>query len=237
MAAVNGNEHQITIYTNHRCPYAHRAHIVLKELGLKYEEVFIDLDTPREPWYLEINPRGLVPSIKFDGEILTESAIVAQFLVDVYPSHLLPATGSVEAGLKRARINFFVDTWNTKANSYWYQVARKSGEEREQLVKDFVAVVKKEIEPLLKDANPFFGGSEKITLAEAIVAPFILRIFTFAEHGILPESLLSGLNDLSNFSKWAAEVIKQESVLYIWDAEAQVATAKKRFAKLQAESK
>ncbi|KAF2676578.1 hypothetical protein K458DRAFT_396881 [Lentithecium fluviatile CBS 122367] len=169
--------------------------------------------------HLEVNPRGLVPSIKFDGEILTESAIVAQFLVDVYPSHLLPATGSVEAGLKRARINFF------------------SGYEREQLVKDFVAVVKKDIEPLLKDANPFFGGSEKITLAEAIVAPFILRIFTFAEHGILPESLLSSLNYLPNFVKWAAEVIKQESVLYVWDAEAQVATAKKRFAKLQAESK
>jgi glutathione S-transferase len=29
---------------------------VLKELGLKYDEVIIDLNTPREPWYLEINP-------------------------------------------------------------------------------------------------------------------------------------------------------------------------------------
>jgi glutathione S-transferase len=46
----------ITLYTNHRCPWAHRAHIVIKELGLKYEEVIIDLDKPREPWYLEVNP-------------------------------------------------------------------------------------------------------------------------------------------------------------------------------------
>jgi glutathione S-transferase len=56
MAAINGDEPKITIYTSHQCPYAHRAHIVLKELGLKYEEVFIDLEKPREPWYLEINP-------------------------------------------------------------------------------------------------------------------------------------------------------------------------------------
>jgi glutathione S-transferase len=28
----------------------------LKELGLKFDEVIIDLDKPREPWYLEINP-------------------------------------------------------------------------------------------------------------------------------------------------------------------------------------
>ena len=47
---------KITLYTNHVCPFAHRAHIALKETGLKYDEVIIDLDKPREPWYLEINP-------------------------------------------------------------------------------------------------------------------------------------------------------------------------------------
>lgn len=47
---------KIILYTNRICPWAHRAHIALKELGLDYEEVTIDLSTPREPWYLEINP-------------------------------------------------------------------------------------------------------------------------------------------------------------------------------------
>lgn len=47
---------KITLYTNHACPFAHRAHIALEELGLEFEEVIIDLDTPREPSYLEINP-------------------------------------------------------------------------------------------------------------------------------------------------------------------------------------
>ena len=49
---------KIILYTNHVCPFAHRAHIALKETGLEYEEVFIDLDKPREPWYLKINPVG-----------------------------------------------------------------------------------------------------------------------------------------------------------------------------------
>lgn len=47
---------KIHLYTNHGCPFAHRAHIALKELGLPYEETIIDLDRPRDPWYLEINP-------------------------------------------------------------------------------------------------------------------------------------------------------------------------------------
>jgi glutathione S-transferase len=60
MAAVNGNAPKITLYTNHGCPYAHRAHIVIKELGLPYEEVIIDLSKPRDPSYLEINPVSCV---------------------------------------------------------------------------------------------------------------------------------------------------------------------------------
>jgi glutathione S-transferase len=41
-----------------------------------------------------------------------------------------------------------------------------SEEEKAKLSQEFVDTVGKEIEPLLKDAKPFFGGSDKITLAE-----------------------------------------------------------------------
>lgn len=52
---------KIILYTFRGCPWAHRAHIALKETGLEYEEVSIDLSVPREPWYLEINPVWLFP--------------------------------------------------------------------------------------------------------------------------------------------------------------------------------
>ena len=60
-ATTNGTPPQITLYTNHGCPYAQRAQIALKELDLKYEEVIIDLDTPRSASYLKINPVKLPP--------------------------------------------------------------------------------------------------------------------------------------------------------------------------------
>lgn len=43
---------KITLYTNFGCPWAHRAQIAVKELGLDYETVIIDLQTPRTPEYL-----------------------------------------------------------------------------------------------------------------------------------------------------------------------------------------
>lgn len=76
MAQTNGTAPKITLYTNHRCPWAHRAHIVIKELGLPYEEVIIDLDTPREPWYLEVNPVGQATYLDDSNPPTTPSDLV-----------------------------------------------------------------------------------------------------------------------------------------------------------------
>ena len=144
----------------------------------------------------------------------------------------------MDNALKRARINFFTDTWSTKAGSYWMRIAMQdSPEEKERLAKEFVDVVAKEIEPLLKDAAPFFGGSAKMTLAEALVAPMILRVYAFSRAGMLPKSIVDGFSGLPNFSKWAAEVVKQESVTYIWDEERMVKQAKLKIASMKSQAK
>ena len=101
-------------------------------------------------------------------------------------------------------------------------------DEKEKLAKEFVDGVEKDIEPQLKNASPFFGGSSKITLAEALTAPFILRVYVLAKHGILPQSIVDGFGKLPNFSKWASEVVKQESVTYVFDEEPIVAGMKKK---------
>jgi len=234
---------KITLYTNHGCPYAHRAHIILQELNLPFEEVIIDLDRPRDPWYLEVNPRGLVPAIKYSDEhlkdeIITESAIVAQFLADKFPSHLLPASnGSPKAALERARINFFIDTWNTKIGSFMFAIFRAStDEEKEVKSKEWVAAVAKDIEPQLKTANPFFGGSSELTLAEVNIAPFLLRIYALSSRGLLPASVKTGLETLPNFSKWVKATVSKETVLSIWDEETVSERTASRIAKLKAQA-
>ena len=71
------------------------------------------------------------------------------------------------AALARARVNWFVDTWDTKVGSFMFSIFRAgTEEEKQQKADEFVATIKKEIEPFLADAGPFFGGSKKLTLAE-----------------------------------------------------------------------
>jgi glutathione S-transferase len=138
----------------------------IQELNLDFETVHIDLSVPRTPEYLAINPRGLVPSIKYGDEIITESAIVSQFLVDTFPSHLLKSSTEPGGALQRARINFFVDTFLTKVNSHFYGILKADSEEKEKAATTVIDAIVKEVEPLLSDAAPFFGGASKLTLAE-----------------------------------------------------------------------
>lgn len=92
---------------------------------------------------------------------------MSNFLADAYPSHLVPPSNTVEGAIRRARIAFFVDTYFSKfQSSYIKAVFGKTQEEATEAATAGAAAVVKELEPLLADAGPFFGGSEKLTLAE-----------------------------------------------------------------------
>jgi glutathione S-transferase len=147
---------------------AHGVHIALAELGMPFEAERIDYSKPRTPAYLKLNPDGTVPTLAYGEQIIFESAIIAQFLADsVISTHLTPRTGEIQGALMRKRIAFFVGTYFSKANIYYYPaIEAKVDEEAEVLGKRFADAVIKEIEPLLLDANPFFGGSDMLTMAE-----------------------------------------------------------------------
>ncbi|KIW96625.1 uncharacterized protein Z519_02016 [Cladophialophora bantiana CBS 173.52] len=234
----------IILYTNHGCPWAHRAHIALKELGLSYKEEIIDLDRPRAPWYLKVNPRGLVPSINYNGNIITESAVVTQFLADAHPSHLLPPTSSVSDALYRARVAFFVDTFITKALPQVFAGMRAQSEaDKDAAAQELIAAVVKELEPLFnwgEGKGPFFGGSERLTLAEVQTGPFLLRLLGFIkpEYGILSPKLGALLDEKApKFKAWASKVVQEPSVTFIWNEKAVADRTKARFARLAAEKK
>lgn len=80
----------------------------------------------------------------------------------------------------------------------------------------------KEVEPLLADTEgkgPFFGGSEKLTLAEVQSGSFLLRILSFAkpEHGLVSAKLSTLLEQAPRFKRWAEATAAHDSVNFIYD--------------------
>lgn len=109
-------------------------------------------------------------------------------------------------------------------------------EERDAAAEALVAAIKSELEPQLPEGSdgkgPFFGGSEKLTLAEVLTGSFLLRILSFHRHGLLSEKLPSLLEDTPRFKRWAEATVQQDSVNYIWDEKVSADAIKAKLAAL-----
>jgi glutathione S-transferase len=86
-------------------------HIVLREAGLPFELVKVDLaaktlDDGSD--FRAVNPKGQVPTLALDeGGILTEGAVIVQYIADMAPaSGLIPAAGTMERYRVMEWLNF-----------------------------------------------------------------------------------------------------------------------------------
>jgi glutathione S-transferase len=96
-------------YTSSVCSLAVR--IILHELGISCEYVAVNLKTKQTETgedYLKINPKGAVPALLLDNnEILTENAVILQYLADMYNAvELLPPVGDIKRYRTLEWLNF-----------------------------------------------------------------------------------------------------------------------------------
>ena len=77
-------------------------HIVLREAGIPFDLDRVQLGPSKKTStgvdYVTVNPKGSVPALQLDnGEVLTEGAVIVQYLADQKPAtKLAPAAGTME---------------------------------------------------------------------------------------------------------------------------------------------
>ena len=59
--------------------------IGLAAKGLEWESVYVNLRTMEnlEPWYVKLNPNGVVPTLDHDGRIVIESNFILEYPVSM----------------------------------------------------------------------------------------------------------------------------------------------------------
>jgi Glutathione S-transferase len=78
----------ITLYHGHGSPYSWRAWLALEHKKIPYELKVLSFaagDTGK-PEFIAINPRHQVPTIVDDGLVVSESAVILEYLDDRYPA-------------------------------------------------------------------------------------------------------------------------------------------------------
>ena len=87
--------------------------VLLEEIGAPYEliESTIDMDKPRSPEQLAINPNGWVPVLKWDDNAMYECAAITVFLCDRHPeAGLAPAPDDPARGLYLQTLVYFTSS-------------------------------------------------------------------------------------------------------------------------------
>ncbi|MEY2943537.1 MAG: hypothetical protein RLY97_1551 [Pseudomonadota bacterium] len=61
--------------------------IALKEKGLDFESIYIDLHKfeQHSEWFVKLNPEGQVPVLEHDGVLITHTTVINEYLEDAFP--------------------------------------------------------------------------------------------------------------------------------------------------------
>ena len=85
-----------SLFSYWRSSCSWRVRIALELKGIEYEYKTVNLlqSGQMEDSFLEVNPRGMVPALSFEGKTYTESMAIIEFLDEKYPNvhPLLPKT-------------------------------------------------------------------------------------------------------------------------------------------------
>jgi ganglioside-induced differentiation-associated protein 1 len=92
----------LELYHHGSSACAAKVRFALAEKGLRWVSHYVDILRGEQfrPEYLAVNPKAVVPVLVDDGNVITESTVICEYLEDAYPEpSLLPRTP-----LERARV-------------------------------------------------------------------------------------------------------------------------------------
>lgn len=143
------------------------SHIILAEIGGEYAVERVDTangETASGANYWEINPKGKVPALEVEGEVLTEGPAILQFLGDRAANlGLAPTPGT----MARARVNEVLNFTGTELHIAFGPLFNPaSTDAQKEAARQTVAMKVDWLEARLADGRAHLTG-EAFTIADA----------------------------------------------------------------------
>ncbi|KAF3765402.1 glutathione transferase omega-1 [Cryphonectria parasitica EP155] len=209
------------LYSGWFCPFVQRAWITLEEKKIPYRYQEIN-PYKKEPSFLKLNPRGLVPALGVptpDGpQSLIESGIICEYLDETFPQNppfLLPR----EDPFRKAKLKISIDYVTSRIIPAFHRFLQHTPEKPytlDEARKEFLHT----LVTWIRDADPtgpFFAG-EEFSLPDVVLAPWAVRLWVFdyfKEGGLgIPASGEGGEDEelWERWRVWSRAVSERESV-------------------------
>ena len=135
-------------------------HILLHEIGLSHDATRVELKSHMlsdGSSYYQVNPKGSVPALELDnGEVLTENAVILQYLGDRAGNDVLPPVGDFRRYRVLEMVNFITTELHKR---FGFLFNPDATDEMKQLVVRDLRVKLDYIDQRL-GAGPFLFGDE-----------------------------------------------------------------------------
>lgn len=96
---------EIEIYSAALCPFALRSRLTLLEKGIPFKLIEIDLQN-KPAYFRDISPHGKVPVLKHGDQRVWESALINEYLEEMFPNPPLLPKSPMQRAQARIWINF-----------------------------------------------------------------------------------------------------------------------------------
>ncbi len=156
------------------CPFVQRSVIALNHKGVGYTLTHIN---PHEPpdWFKAISPLGKVPILLVDGTPLFESAVILEYLDEVYPPSLHPAD-PLQKAQHRAWVEFCSELIMRQFRMLTAKDESAFNEARDSLKQGL-----QRLDSVLAEETPFFTG-KTFHLVDSVYAPLFMRLALVKQH-------------------------------------------------------
>jgi glutathione S-transferase len=164
---------EIKVYSSVSCPYAHRTRLVLQEKGIDFDLIEIDLQNKPEG-FTKVSPYGKVPAITHGDNRVWESAVINEYLDEVFPNPPLLPSNPIE----KAQARIWIDFANTRlvpafSNLLRSPDAQKQEEAKKELYKHLEFIENEALGKLSQNGPYWFG--ESISLVDFTFFPWFER--------------------------------------------------------------
>ena len=112
---MSGQTETIVLHTNYDSSPTWRVRIALTLKGLKFDRKFYRFDEPVSEAYLKINPLGQIPALEINGDVITQSLAIIDYLDEKCPQPKLIPTDLMKRA-KAKQIAEIVNSGNAGAS-------------------------------------------------------------------------------------------------------------------------
>ena len=181
------------------CPYVQRSVILLKEKGVDYDIEYIDVYDPPE-WFLALSPTGKVPILQIEDTVLFESAVINEYLDEVYTPALHPSS-QIQKAQNRAWMEFTSPMYMDTFNIMMATDKESSDNAVDSMNKNLAGL------DIAMKKSPWFNG-EAFSLVDISAAPLFTRLDFYKSH-----CGLDLLKAFPNLQMWSDGLLVRQSVI------------------------